>query len=92
MDPLCPIIPGQGNAVPLPKFQMAPRLKLLLPFQDQEKEAKICLCAAKASHSLRMWDEVSSVPHLLPFQDQEKEAKICMSLCSKGFTLTQNVG
>jgi len=37
------MIPGQGNTVPLLKFQMAPSLRILLPFRDQEKGAKICM-------------------------------------------------
>jgi len=52
------MIQSHGNAVPLPKIQMAPRLRFLLPFRDQKK----------------------------------KGDKICMFQCSKGFTLTQNVG
>ena len=36
---------GQGNSVPLPKFQMAHRLRLLLT-------RYVCLSAAKGSHSL----------------------------------------
>jgi len=53
--------------VPLPEFQMAPRLKLLMSSGSKKKEPRyICLSEAKASHSQRMWAKVSSAaPHLL---------------------------
>jgi hypothetical protein len=46
---------------------MAPRLILLMSSGSKKKEPRYtCLCAAKASHSHRMWAEVSSsAPHLL---------------------------
>jgi len=46
---------------------MAPRLKLLMPFGTKKKEPKYaCLSETKASHSQRMWAEVSSsTSHLL---------------------------
>ena len=46
---------------------MAPRLILLMSSGSKEKESRYtCLWEAKASHSQRMWAEVSSsAPHLL---------------------------
>jgi hypothetical protein len=56
--PLCPIS-IYGSPVALLKFQMAPRFILLMSSGSKKKEPK-------ASHSQRMWAEVSSsVPHLL---------------------------
>jgi len=67
--PLVPhyLIPVQGSPVPLLKFQMAPTLKVLMSSGSKKKEPRyICLSEAKASHSQRMWTEVSSfAPHLL---------------------------
>jgi hypothetical protein len=69
MGPLLPqiLIPVQGIPVPLLKFQMAPRLKLLMSTVSKKKEPRyICLSEAKASHLQRMWAEVSSsAQHLL---------------------------
>ena len=49
------------------KFQMAPKPKLLISSGSKKKEPRyICLSEAKASHSQRMWAEVSSLtPHFL---------------------------
>jgi hypothetical protein len=49
------------------KFQVAPRLVLLMSSGSKEEEPRYtCLCEAKVSHSQRMWEEVSScAPHLL---------------------------
>ena len=49
------------------KFQMAPRLILLMSSGSKKKEPRYaCLSEAKASHSQRMWAKVSSsAPHLL---------------------------
>jgi len=49
------------------KFQMAPRLKLLMSSGSKDKEPRYtCLSVAKAAHSQRMWAEVlSSTPNLL---------------------------
>ena len=60
------LISVQGSLVPLLKFQRAPRLKLLMSSGTKKKESKYaCLSEVKASHSQRMWDEVSfSTPHL----------------------------
>ena len=46
---------------------MAPRLMLLTSSGSKKKEPRyLCLSAAKASHTQRMWAEVSSVtPHFL---------------------------
>jgi len=59
------LIPVPGN--PVPVFQMAPRLKLLMSSGSKKNEPRYtCLSEAKASHSQRMWAKVSSaVPHLL---------------------------
>jgi len=62
------LIPVHMSHVPLIKFQMVPRLKLLMSSgSSKKKETKYeCLSEAKASHSHRMWAEDSScVPHLL---------------------------
>ena len=46
---------------------MAPRLTLVMSSGSKKKEPRYaCLSEAKASHSQRMWAEVSSsAPHLL---------------------------
>jgi hypothetical protein len=64
--PLCPIS-IYGSPFALLKFQMAPRLILLMSSGSKKKEPKYtCLNEARASHSQRMWAEVSSsAPHLL---------------------------
>jgi len=66
MGPLCPIS-IQGSPVTLLKFQMAPRLILLMSSGSKKREPRYtCLSEVKASHSHRMWAEVSNVaPHLL---------------------------
>jgi len=65
MCPLCPIS-IYGSPVTLLKFQMAPRLILLMSSGSMKEPRYTCLCEAKASHSQRMWVEVSSsAPHLL---------------------------
>ena len=66
MSPLCPMS-VYGNPIALLKFQMAPRLMLLMSSGFRKKEPRYaCLSEAKASHLQRMWAEVSSsVKHLL---------------------------
>jgi len=66
MGPLYPIF-IYGSPVTLLKFQMAPRLILLMSFGSKKKEPRYtCLSKAKASHSQSMWAKVSSsAPHLL---------------------------
>ena len=61
------LIPVQGSPVSLLKFQMTPRFKLLMPSGSRKKEPRYtCQSEDKASHSQRMWAEVSSTaPHLL---------------------------
>ena len=61
------LISFQGSPVPLLKFQMAPRFNLLMSSGSKKREPRYtCLREAKASHSQRMWAEVSSsAPHLL---------------------------
>jgi hypothetical protein len=55
------LIPAQGSPVPLLKFQMAPRLKLLMSCGSKTKEPRCTsLSEAKATHTQRMWAEVSS--------------------------------
>jgi len=63
--PLCPIS-IYGIPVALLKFQMAPRLILLMSCGSKKNEPKYtCLSEARVSHSQRMWAEVStSAPHL----------------------------
>jgi hypothetical protein len=64
-SPLCPIS-IQGSPVALLKFQMAPKLTLLLSSGPKKEPRYVCLSEARASHSHRMWAEVSSsAPHLL---------------------------
>jgi len=55
------------NPVPFPKFQMAPVPSFLISSGSKKKDPRYeCLSEAKASHSHRMWTEVSSsVPHFL---------------------------
>ena len=64
--PLCPIS-IYGNPVALLKFQIALKIILLMSSGSKKKEPRYaCLSEAKASHSQRMWAEVSSsAPHLL---------------------------
>jgi len=66
MGPLCPVSIS-GSPVALLKFQMVPKLTLLMSSGSKKKEPRYtCLSEAKASHSQRMWAEVSSsAPHLL---------------------------
>jgi hypothetical protein len=61
------LIPDQRSPVPLLKFQMSLRLKLLMPFGSKKKGPRCtCLSKAKLSHSQRMGPKVSScAPHLL---------------------------
>jgi hypothetical protein len=67
--PLLPhnLIPVQRSHAPSLKFQMALRLKLLMSSGSEKKEPRYaCVSEAKASHSPRMWGEVSSsAPHLI---------------------------
>jgi hypothetical protein len=55
------------SPVPSAKFQMAPILSFLTSSGSKKKEPRyVCLSKAKASHSHKMWTEVSfSVPHFL---------------------------
>jgi hypothetical protein len=63
---LCPIS-IYGSPVTLLKFQIVPRLILFMSSGSKKNEPRYaCLSEAKASHSQRMWAEVSSfAPHLL---------------------------
>jgi hypothetical protein len=65
-SPFCPISIHR-SPVALLKFQMAPRLIRLMPSGSKKKKPRYaCLSEVKASHSRRMWAEVSSsAPHLL---------------------------
>ena len=56
-----------GTPVALLKFQMAPRIRLLISSVSTKKKSNYaCLSEAKASHSQKTWIEVStSSPHLL---------------------------
>jgi hypothetical protein len=56
-----------GSPVTLLKFQMAPKLILLISSGSKKGEPRyMCLTGAKASHSQSMWAKVSSfTPHLL---------------------------
>ena len=65
--PLCPMFCTMRSPVPLAKFQMAPILSFLISSWSKKKEPRYaCLSEAKASHSHKMWTEVSSsVLHFL---------------------------
>jgi len=58
---------GYRNRVPLAKFQMATIPTTLMSSGSKKKEPRyVYLSKAKASHSHRMWTEVSSsLPHFL---------------------------
>ena len=58
---------NQKNPVLLPKFQMAPLLSFVISSRSKKKEPRyVCLSEAKALHSYKMWNEVSSsVRHFL---------------------------
>ena len=64
--PFVPIL-NHGSPVALLKPQMAPTLILLMSSGTKKNEARYtCLSEPKASHSQRMWAEVSSLtPHFL---------------------------
>ena len=64
---LCATYQNQRSPVALLKLQMAPKLILLMSCGSKKKEPRyLCLSEAKASHSQRMWAEVSSLtPHFL---------------------------
>jgi len=65
MGPLCPVS-IHGSPVTLLEFQMAPRLILLMSSGSKKEPRYACLSEAKASHSQRMWAQVSSsAPRLL---------------------------
>jgi len=66
MGPLCPIS-IYGSPVALLKFQLAPKIILLMSSGSKKKQPRYtCLSEAKASHSHGMWAKVSSsAPHLL---------------------------
>ena len=60
MGPLCPMS-NHGSSVALLKFQMVPKLILLISSSSRKKELRCtCLSEAKASQSQRMWDKVFS--------------------------------
>jgi hypothetical protein len=58
---------NHGSPVALLKLQMAPKFMLLISSGCKKKEPRcMCLSEAKASHSQRMWAEVSFfTPHFL---------------------------
>jgi hypothetical protein len=60
---------GYRSPVPLAKLQMAPMPGTLIFSRSKKKEPRYaCLSEANASHSQRMWTEVSSlVPHMRGF-------------------------
>jgi hypothetical protein len=61
------LIPVQGSPFTLLKFQMAPRLTVLLSLDPRKRSPDIrtCLSEAQASHLHRKWVKVSSsAPHL----------------------------
>jgi hypothetical protein len=61
------LLPGQAIPVPLSKFQMTPLLRFIISSGSKKKEPRCaCLSETKASHSHKIWTEVSSsVPHFL---------------------------
>jgi len=53
---------NNGSPVNLMKFQMPPKLMLLISSGSRKKESRYtCLSEAKASHSQRMWAEFTSL-------------------------------
>ena len=57
---LCALYQNHRSPVSLPKLQMAPKLILLISSGSRKKEPRcMCLSEARASHSQRMWAEVS---------------------------------
>jgi hypothetical protein len=64
---LCAPYQNQESPVALLKLQMAPQLILLISSGSKKKDPRyLCLSAAKASHSHRMWAGVYSLtPHFL---------------------------
>ena len=55
------LISSHGSLVPLLKFHMAPRLRLLTSSGSKRKEPKYaCLSEDRASHSHKIWAEFSS--------------------------------
>ena len=58
---------SQVSPVPFLKCQMVPRRRLLTSSESKKKESKYaCQSEARASHSHKMWAEVSSsAPHLI---------------------------
>jgi hypothetical protein len=65
-SPLCHMS-NQGSPEALLKLQMAPRFILWMSLGSKKKEPRsACLSEAKASHSQRIWAEVTSItPHFL---------------------------
>jgi hypothetical protein len=65
--PLCPMFCTKRSPFPLAKFQMAPIVSFLISSGSKKKEPRyVCMSEAKASHSHKMWTEVSSsVLHFL---------------------------
>jgi len=63
--PLCHVS-NHGSSVTLLKFQMAPKLRLLISSCSRKKEPRYAgLSETRASHSQRMWAEFSCLtPHL----------------------------
>jgi len=61
------LILGSRSPVPLLKFRVAPILRFIISSGSKKKEPRYAwLSEAKASHSHKMWTEVSSsVPHFL---------------------------
>ena len=64
---LCAPCQYHGSLVALLNLQMAPKLILWISSGSKKKEPRyVCLSEANASHSQRMWAEVSSAsPHFL---------------------------
>ena len=64
---LCAPYQNHRSPVALPKLQTVPKLILLISSGSRKKEPRcVCLSEARASHSQRMWAEVSSfTPHPL---------------------------
>jgi hypothetical protein len=78
---LCAPSPFLGEPYGLTKFQMAPKLVLRLSSGSKKKEPRcICLSEAKASHSQRMWAEVSSAPPHFLHNGLSISPKMCRCL------------
>ena len=64
-DPFVPhnLTPVQGSPVPLLKFQITPKLKLLMSSRSKKRPRYTCLSEAKSSHSQGVWLKFHTLLH-----------------------------